>query len=109
MNADSAILLVRRSSDWRRDTFRTYHIWVDGVRVAAVKRAKSIGVPVSVGRHSVQVRIAWCSSPEVTVDVEPGDEIHLECGPNRTGSPLSQVLGETSNYLFIRVLGAQKP
>ena len=31
------------------------------------------------GAHSVQVKVDWCSSPTLAIDVDPGETVWLEC------------------------------
>ncbi len=96
-------LIVQRSGAWGRDLLRAYEVWVDQGEVAAVKRGGVVRIPLDPGAHAVQIRIDWCSSPELTVVVEAGTQTRISCGPNKTGTgPLRQVLDDPGNYVWLR-------
>ena len=58
---------------------RRYEVYVDGKRVGRLRRGELVNIPVAVGSHSVQVRISWCSSGEVPVEVGSGERVSLIC------------------------------
>lgn len=96
-------LIVQRNSAWGQDMLRAYEVWVDREEVAAVKRGGMVRIPLIPGEHAVQIRIDWCSSPQLTVVVDAGAQTRVSCGPNKTGTgPLRQVLDDPGNYVWLR-------
>jgi hypothetical protein len=60
-------------------------------------------VHVEPGRHCVQLKIDWCGSPAVDVDVPEGVVQVLDCGPNAT--PLTAffyVIFRSGRYLTLQ-------
>ena len=66
----------------RRDRLRSYSILLDSKPVGKLVPAQTIELPVSEGPHSVQIAIDWARSPALSVDVAPGETVHLRCAPN---------------------------
>jgi hypothetical protein len=91
-----AELIIRRCAAAWQDRMRDYRVLVDGSERGRVSNGSEIRVDVAPGRHRVQVKIDWCGSPAVDVDVEEGMVQVLDCGPNAT--PLTLMY-----YVFLRV------
>lgn len=68
---------VKRSSEYI-NALRTFEVLIDGVLVGTIRNGETKEFPVSVGRHSVRVRVDWCSSQEVFVDVDEGQAVDLK-------------------------------
>lgn len=102
-NDATGYLVVRRVNSWTRDVFRAYQVWVDQAKAAEVRRGGTARIPLRPGQHRIQIRIDWCASPELSVEVAADAETALACGPNRTGTgPLNQVLDDPLNYVWLR-------
>jgi hypothetical protein len=85
--AAQGVLVITRADVAWRDRFRSYHVYVDGVRVVDVKNGATVQGPVSPGAHVVYVKIDWVSSPPLTVTVLAGQTQYLECGPEGNSLP----------------------
>lgn len=77
----SATIVIRRDHIRWRDKLRAYKILVDGRPVGSVRRGGTREITVPPGPHTVQLRIDWCTSPAVDVNVDTGRRAVLECGP----------------------------
>jgi hypothetical protein len=77
-----AEFLFRRGGPFWQDKLRAYRILIDGKECATIKQSSEVRVPVTSGRHKVQLRIDWCASPSLEImAVNEGIET-IECGPN---------------------------
>jgi hypothetical protein len=74
-------LILRRGHGYR-DMFRAYRIFVDGRKVGTIRDNSQVRIPVSAGKHTVQLKIDWCVSQELVVSVAPRLSTVLQCGPN---------------------------
>src|SRR5438105_13908739 len=74
-------IVVHRSASWL-DKVRAYQIFVDGKRVGSVKDGTEVAIETTAGIHTVQLRIDWCSSPELQLEVANGKVETVACGPN---------------------------
>ena len=75
-------ILIKRKKGVYRDFLRAYKVLVDGEVQARLRRGGTVEVEVKPGRHVVEMKVDWCSSPEVTLDLEPGQTARLYCSPN---------------------------
>jgi hypothetical protein len=98
-----AELIVRRCAAWYQDRMRDYIVLVDGSERGRVGNDADVRVHVEPGRHHVQLKIDWCGSPAVDVDVPEGTSQVLDCGPNAT--PLTvffYVIFRAGHYLTLQ-------
>jgi hypothetical protein len=79
--SDSGNLSVRRVSFFA-DRRRLYRVLVDGQKVGLLNDRDPLIVQVSPGPHNLCVKIDWCSSNTLRVDVKPGQRLVVECGSN---------------------------
>jgi hypothetical protein len=76
----SQIRFVRPKKAWQ-DKLRAYKIFVDNQEVGAIKQQGEFHFGVAPGKHTVQLKIDWCYSPTVEVEVAMGSTASLTCEP----------------------------
>lgn len=59
-----------------------YTVEIDGSVVARLTVSQRQSLAVTPGRHRVQARALWWSSPALEVDVAPGATLTVEIGPD---------------------------
>jgi hypothetical protein len=91
--AQGAVIALHRPLE-ATNAGRRYKIYVDGVKVAAVRVGKTIEIPVTPGEHRVKAKLDWCSSPEVVINVVAGQPSNLAV---ETVGPIYAML---ANQLF---------
>ncbi len=75
-------VVVRRGGGAYRDKVRKYKILIDGVHSGDVKAGEQSSFVVPPGTHSVVARIdKWWGSPEILIDVAPGQVHTLNVAP----------------------------
>ena len=77
-------ITVQRMTSYA-DRLRAYKVKIDGVVVGSVRAGDSATIPVSPGRHSLQLRIDWAGSERIDFAVKAGEQIFFECGSNLAG------------------------
>lgn len=86
------------------DRVRSYRILVGGEEALRIRPDTSVTIPVAPGRHDVEARIDWLSSPTVAVDVGPGEAVALECAGQRSlFVALKHLFVRRDEYLSLRV------
>jgi hypothetical protein len=103
-----AEIVVRRKAALWQDRGRNYRIVVDGKDAGTVANGAEARISLTPGRHTVQLKIDWCSSPPVEVDVDPVGAYVLEGGSNV--SPFLGIFYITfwkNRYLWLRDGGSQ--
>ncbi len=63
------------------DSLRNYAVLIDGAKAADIAEGETIQCVTTYGSHEVMIRIAWCSSPRLIVQVGPNVSPTLECKP----------------------------
>jgi hypothetical protein len=88
-------LSIQRIRQWV-GRIRALDVYVDGQKVGSLASGESRLFPLVPGQHSIYVKMDWYKSVPLTVSVQTGETISLECG-----SPIRgwKVLG-TLIYLF---------
>ena len=92
-------LAVTRSGQVTWDLIRRYRIWINECPLGSVGRGETARFVVGAGPHAVQVSIDWCGSPELEINIRPGRETHVDCGPSRIGSMILLYLSD--HYLAL--------
>ena len=75
----STIRLTRGSG--YRDKARAYKVLIDGAEVGTIKDGQEEVFEVSPGPHTLRMKIDWCKSRELAVDVPEGGEASFVCRP----------------------------
>ena len=75
------IRVTREPSRWR-DRLRSYKLVVDGSTVASLKEGDTGVVTVGPGAHRVWMKIDWCRSSILDVEMEEGGTASFTCRPN---------------------------
>lgn len=98
----SRIAVHRKKARWQ-DRGRDYVVFVDGKEVARVADGASCAIQVAPGPHAVHLRIDWCRSPELHVEVGQGETVPLFCGPNaHPVFAIFHILFMRNRYVWLR-------
>jgi hypothetical protein len=73
---------VHRRDAGYQDRLRAYQVMLDGEEVGRVKRGESVTVDAAPGAHRLQLKIDWCLSKPIELQVAPGQDAYFECWPN---------------------------
>jgi len=90
------------------DCFRAYKIILDDTEVAEIRNGETKQIPVSEGKHSLRIRIAWCGSHRkqftVVADEDPVFQVSSNLRGLRLLLTLWHVLFARNSYLVLRQL-----
>jgi hypothetical protein len=90
----SKITAIRltRTSEWK-NRFRGFTVFIDGQQVGEIKNGESLLLEVSPGDHELFVKIDWCKSNEVRLQIPERTMIDIACGSGfGKDKPLSAAL-----------------
>jgi len=97
-------ILVRRQQVFLQDRLRDYSIFIDGVEQGRIANNSEIKVAIAAGKHTVQLKIDWCSSASLEINVVDGENVILDCGPNcKPWLALLYITFLRKSYLWIRL------
>jgi hypothetical protein len=71
-----AIIKIKRQNQFL-GMARNYKIFIDGQFVGKIANDATKEFPISAGRHTVTVKIDWCSSPNVPIEIDANETIQL--------------------------------
>ena len=77
-----SVLVVRRAHASWADRARKYRVLVDGGQRAEIGDDETVQIPVTPGRHVIRMKIDWCRSRDLQVDLRHGEILRLECKAN---------------------------
>lgn len=78
----SALIHLERTQGGYVDRLRSYEVILDGGRAASIARGQSLTLEAEAGHHALHLRIDWCRSSSVNLDLSAGQEIRIRCWPN---------------------------
>jgi len=73
-----ALIHLERRPAWS-DRWQAYHVFIDAKDVGPIRQRESHDYEVQPGQHTVRLRIAWGSSPSLSLDVAAGSTRKLVC------------------------------
>jgi hypothetical protein len=59
---------------------RDYRLFIDGQKIGSIGNAQTKDFEIPPGRHSVIAKIDWCSSPELSIEINDHDSKTLLVG-----------------------------
>ena len=77
-------IIISRTSQ-RSNFMRGYDIYIDNERIDAINNGKKKIIEVSQGNHEIYMKIDWCKSKKLNVNLTKGQELNLKCGSKITG------------------------
>ena len=71
-----ATIRIKRMNEYS-NLMRDYKIFIDGQQVGTIANGETKSFSTTAGQHTVTTKIDWCSSPDVTIDVEENQTVDL--------------------------------
>lgn len=72
-------IIINRKSEWRNRN-RGFQVFIDGKEVGKITNGSSEEYQAEPGTHTIQCKIAWCSSPAITIVVKDGENSFVTVG-----------------------------
>lgn len=79
MTGESSSIKVRRASNSWTDRLRAYEIVIDGCVAGRIHRGESHDFEVAAGPHEIFLKIDWCRSEMLALDLAAGQQAVIEC------------------------------
>jgi hypothetical protein len=98
-----AELIIRRASAMWQDRYRAFKVYIDGEQRDSIHAGSEVHIPVASGKHACQLRIDWCSSLILEIEVAENERQIVECGSN--ANPFSSIIFLTflrKRYIWVR-------
>jgi hypothetical protein len=99
MVEETASIEIRRSLNRWTDRARVYKAVIDGAVVGQLRRGESNSFDVVVGSHEIFLKIDWCRSEKVTLDLAAGQKTLLDCAARNPFTGLYWIAFGRSRYI----------
>jgi hypothetical protein len=76
-----ATIKIQRCTEYNNRR-RDYKIFIDGKKVGTIADGETKDFVTSAGQHSIMVKIDWCSSPEISFDINDNNSKTFKVGGN---------------------------
>jgi hypothetical protein len=77
-------IIISRTSQ-RVDSLREYEIYVDGQKINTIGPGEKKTLEVSQSNHEIYIKIDWCKSKKLNINLTERQELKLKCGSKITG------------------------
>jgi hypothetical protein len=67
-----AIIKIQRTNDYM-NLMRDYRLFIDGQKIGSIGNAQTKEFEIPAGRHSLIAKIDWCSSQELSFEIDKDD------------------------------------
>ena len=100
-----ATIIINRTSEYL-NRLRNFGVYIDGIKIGTIANGETKEFNVSAGQHSVFIKIDWCSSPTLSVNINDQETKNLKVGGFKNGRWLIPtglviiVLSYLANILF---------
>jgi adenine-specific DNA methylase len=89
-----------------RDRARAYKVVIDGQEAGTVRHGNQESIQVTPGPHEVFLKIDWCRSPKLTVDVAGGQRAKVTCVPSGTiWTAIFAIVFKPTSYIRAELAG----
>ena len=100
----ASITIERKANLWV-DRARAYHLIIDDEDRGEIRRGERRTIEVEPGTVEVFLKIDWCRSHTLSLDLDEGSEVHLRCRPCGVVTvPYSVTIGR-KNHIRLDVVG----
>jgi hypothetical protein len=64
------------------DHLRAYRVLLDGDQIGEIRSGETLVYDVGPGRHEFQLKISWCWSRKIQLDLDVESSVRLRCRPS---------------------------
>ena len=75
------VIEIQRDSDRLADHLRSYKVVIDGAVVGAIEPGESAAFDVTTGCHEIFLKVSWCRSEKITVNLTADRTEYFRCRP----------------------------
>ena len=76
---------IKRTSEYL-NRLRDYKIFIDELQVGTIANGETKEYTTSEGQHTITAKIDWCSSPDITININENSRKNLQVGGFKNGN-----------------------
>lgn len=97
--------IQRKRSLTGSDALRAYKVFIDGAEVESIKSGETKSINLPEGLHTLQLKIDWCSSREVSFSIKENSVTYAKCCPAGKGAlSVVSTFANKNNYITVEIL-----
>jgi hypothetical protein len=101
----AAVLVLWRAEGERRDRLIGYRVLLDGRKAATIRRGRRVELPVTPGRHVINLRSFWVGSPFIPFEADADQVLRFCCEPGGfPGMTQADMQRDVTGYIRLRRL-----
>ena len=98
-----ASIIINGTSEYL-NRLRNYDVYIDGEKIDTISNGETKEFNISAGQHSILIKIDWCSSQTLLVDINDNETKSFKVGGFKNGNWLIPaalvILGSIASRLF---------
>jgi hypothetical protein len=84
-------LIISRKKEWQNRA-RKYKVYIDGEKKDIIENGKIKEMDLEPGKHQVQLKIDWCSSPEIELEIPEDRSKTIEVSTYKLNGWISKIM-----------------
>ena len=94
------MIIIKRVTGYA-DMIRAYKVFFDGTKIGEIRQGESKQFPVQEGKHTLQLKIDWCTSEPVSFDLAD-KPITFKCGSKNPLKTMFSAFFKTKDYMWLK-------
>ena len=94
------MITLKRSTGYA-DKMRAYKVLLDGNAIGSIRQGESKEYPLQAGKHTLQLKIDWCTSKPITFDFTD-KPLTFECGSNTALKAAFSAFFNIKDYMWLK-------
>ena len=84
-------LILSRKKEWQNKS-RKFRIYIDGKKIDTIANGEIKEIEIEPGKHKLILKIDWCSSPEVDIEISEEKSTMMETSGYKLGNWVTLIM-----------------
>jgi hypothetical protein len=84
-------LILSRKKEWQNKA-RKFRIYIDGKKIDTIANGEIKEIEIEPGKHKLILKIDWCSSPEVDIEISEEKSTMMETSGYKLGNWVTLIM-----------------
>lgn len=93
-------LILSRKKEWQNKA-KSFKVYIDGEKIGNISNGEIQEIEIEQGKHQLQLKVDWCSSPEIEVDISDDKAIMMKTSGYKFGSWVTAAMSILFGAFFI--------
>lgn len=93
-------LILSRKKEWQNKA-KSFKVYLDGEKRATISNGEIKEIEMEPGKHQLQLKVDWCSSPEIELDISDDKSITMKTSGYKFGSWITAIMSLLFGAFFL--------